>query len=376
MLDRYCAIRANVVSFEFDKCRGIDRGLTVGHIVRSNIVTGLTAAWLAAGKSIDFDLQWNCRQIKTPFAEEEDEESGDTEQSGNDAHELFIGSLFWSSPIFLLMAIHGTVTLHYTDRLPIIACFPAIEILLMQAAFGSVTTAAAVVLNPKDPIPWGYTVAAAVVMAAAVVWTGFVVVVLWTQCGRDYTHCSYSEIIDSEESQPDEEGMVGGGEWKENLNSLQELETVCAFPEEAASTVSPGTLCKVPVMELVMTKPDINAADEEMSKLKSLFMDAVVLPEIESDEMSQEPELFKLETTFEDAGSESEAVLTDSDEEKEPVEAQDSGLEAGYTCVSCWKEGGWGARGVWRGGTLQVKGERHFEQMLVTCLCDLSALFV
>jgi len=150
-----------------------------------------SASNLTSVVSMAEGLQWATLQIKAPFRIVGDQAS---------KQELFIGNLFWLSLILCCVAIHAVVTIHYVDRLPIILCFPAIEIFMMQMGFGSITTAAAVVLNPKEPIHWGYTVAAAAVMTAAAGWTVFVVATLWLHCSDDHAQCSYTLLSDVSES--------------------------------------------------------------------------------------------------------------------------------------------------------------------------------
>ena len=281
-----------------------------------------SAANLTSVVAMAEGLQWATLQISAPFGEDD----------GSTSSKL-VGSLFWWSPVLLLAALHWMVTMHYADRLPLILCFPAIEILLMQAGFGSITTAAAVVLNPKEPTHWGYTLVAAVVMTAAVGWTGFVLVWLWLHCSDAHLQCSYTVLSDSSESQTPPEGVASKlsilpeGSEGEN-NRMQDPEG--ASPPKACQLLSCGLSCQASTRETVEAElANTDAATEELLKLRTLFLHAVVPPvgpiigfELETSprqilmtesnpgmESNTEPERFKVEA-FPDG-----AMLTKSDAE-------------------------------------------------------------
>ena len=367
-----------------------------------------SASNLTSVVSMAEGLQWATLQIKAPFRIVGDQAS---------KQELFIGNLFWLSLILCCVAIHAVVTIHYVDRLPIILCFPAIEIFMMQMGFGSITTAAAVVLNPKEPIHWGYTVAAAAVMTAAAGWTVFVVATLWLHCSDDHTQCSYTLLSDVSESNTPPEKVHESSDCARAITETESKATSsgvqCIVSEQSVSSessegrhrlldfaltmelvglpleesnsglapfssteISSQPIGQASAMELALAKTD--AATEELLKLRTLFarteldaepepfkLDAepVVLPEMctetEPDariELDAEPEPFKLDAFTEDP------VLKTSDAEMEPDDQQ--GDDDSW--LACWKRSGCGKRGVWGNGSLQVEAEHSFDEMTVT----------
>ena len=351
----------------------------------------------------------NIVQIKAPFG-----------GGGSKPHELFIGNIFWCSPILLLVALHGMVSMKYADRLPLILCFPALEILLMQVCFGAIVAAASVVLNPKEPIHWGYILTAAVVMAAGAGWTVFVFATLWLHCSEDHPECSYTVLSGAAESQtsvvlaetsdcpptisePDSkatslgasptcigtgstgilciaserslfsEGSEGEGN-RHNPNQLEAYQNRIQSPPNAYP-IDPSEFTHASALEIKLAKTD--AATEELLKLRNLFVDTVVLPEVDAvlpevdvvlpevdaeTEQDVEPEPLKLDSDadMETGGQHGDSTGTRSRDLKD------------NTWAGCFQASGWGERGKWGSGVLQVEAEHSFDEMTVTRLNNMQ----
>ena len=307
----------------------------------------------------------------------------------------------------------------YADRLPLILCFPALEILLMQVCFGAIVAAASVVLNPKEPIHWGYILTAAVVMAAGAGWTVFVLATLWLHCSEDYPECSYTVLSGAVESQTSvvlpetsdcpppipepesiatslgaspacigtgstgilciaserslfSEGSEGEGN-RHNANHLEAYPKAKAYQNPIQSPpnaypIDPSEFTHASALEIKLAKTD--AATEELLKLRNLFVDTVVLPEIDAvlpevdaeNEQDVEPEPFKVDS---DADMETGGHHGDS------TGTRSRDLEDN-TWAGCWQASGWGERGKWGSGALQVEAEHSFDEMTVTHLVNMQ----
>ena len=352
-------------------------------------------------------LQWATLQVKTPFEEdgggnENTVKTRRREDVDNSVlvQQLFIGNLFWSSPILLLVVLHGIVTMHYADRIPIILCFPAIEIILMQVGFGSVTTAAAAALYPKGSIHWEYTLLAALVLVAAAGWTAFVLAVLWLHCSDDHEQCSYIVLSGSVELQTPKEHpetsdsdhimtesgskgvslrCIGTGSGVQCIGGARSIFSEGSEGEDnqmqnPEAAIPPKLCYDGSPLEPELAKTD--AVTEAAVNLRILFAHPVVLgpadaetePDTEPElvRADTEPELFKLETFTGDA------VLTTSDPEMEPnnqhMEQNDQHDGTNDTWAGRCQESGWGERGLWGGGALQDQAEHCFHEMKVTYL--------
>jgi hypothetical protein len=231
------------------------------------------------------------------------------------------------------------VSRHYADSLPLILCFPALEILMMQVSFGSFVPAAAVVLNPKESIPWGYSLTAAVVMTAAAGWIVFVFTILWLYCGDDYAQCSYTAVSGSAESGKSD-CPLGITESESNTTNSQSSSIADSFQIAHATGE-----------EIELAKKD--AATFELLALRTLFF---APPEVDAEtEPDPEPEPVRLEALVGDG------VLAESEREMEPDGNQDD------TWSGCWQASGWGERGIWSGGARQGEAVQYFDEMTVTC---------
>ena len=264
----------------------------------------------------------------------------------------------------------------------------------MQVCFGSFVPAAAVVLNPKESIHWGYTLAAAVVMAVAAGWTVFVLTVLWLHCSDDHAQCSYTALSGSAESQTptkfsEKSDCPLAITESESIGTSSDVSLTCiatrvrpvvgcvASERSIFSDFSEGEETRTqnsefasppeayPIdshasdQELDLAKRD--AATEELLKLRMLFampvVAAVVLPKVDAGtEPDPEPEPFELEAF------QGDAVLAESDGEVESDGNQDD------TWAACWQASGWGDRGIWSGGAIQGEAEHCFDEMTVTYL--------
>ena len=254
----------------------------------------------------------------------------------------------------------------------------------MQVCFGSFVPAAAVVLNPKESIHWGYTLTAAVVMTTAAFWIVFVLTTLWLHCSDDHMQCSYIALSGSAELQtPTKFSEKSATEAKSNASSsdlpltcistitgmhcVTSKQSLYSQGSEGEPLYSQGSLGPAEISfginhfadhELELATKD--AATEELLKLRALFampvVTAVVLPEVNQDaEPDPEPEPFKLEAFGEDG-----AVPAQSDREVESDGNQDD------TWAGCWRASGWGARGIWTGGAIQGDADQSFGEMTVT----------
>ena len=308
------------------------------------------------------------------------------------------------------------VSMKYADDLPLILCFPALEILLMQVCFGAIVAAAAVVLNPKEPIHWGYMLVAAVVMTAGAGWTVFVFATLWLHCSEDHPECSYTVLSGAAESQTSEvfpetsdcpptitepeskatslgasptcigtgstgvlciasersvfsEGSEGEGN-RHNANHLEAYPKAYQNPVQSppnAYPIDPSEFADASALEIKLAKTD--AATEELLKLRNLFVDTVllpdadaVLPEVDAEtEPDVEPEPFKLDSDADmETGQHGDSTGT------RLRDVEDS------TWAGCWQASGWGERGIWGNGALQVEAEHSFDEMTVTHLNNMQ----
>ena len=101
----------------------------------------------------------------------------------------------------------------------------------------------------------------------------------------------------------------------------------------------------------------VDAATEAAVNLSVLFAHPVVLEKVDVEpELDTEPDRFKLEAFSRDA------VLTASDSEMEPNDQHND------TWAGRCQESGWGERGLWSGGALQLEAEHSFHEMKVTHL--------
>ena len=323
--------------------------------------------------------------------------------------------------------------MRYRESLPLVLCFPAIEILFMQMGVGSMTIAATVVLNPKNETPhWGYRLAAAWVMAAAVGWTIVVAATLWWHCSADGKLCSYTAFSCQAKSQIPQKGLD-----RPNIRTESESNTlsVLAGVEEAGSECSSQNTPLSGgsdssngyqdafngwIAEAMSTKPD---TEPELSKHETKLPRAVVLTE---PDVWPESELSRLgpmspqgvhpdheSTQAEGSCSYQDfcnmrtsdkfrnlaVALTESDAEPEPLKLE-AMFPRALTEPNVWPESelsqlgpmsprGCKAkrdpdgeteqtsglyRGIWLGGAQQDQAECYFGQLTVPCLQVVLAL--
>ena len=132
--------------------------------------------------------------------------------------------------IAVLCAFHAALTSQYQDTLPIMLCFPLIEILLMEVTFGALAVAAATVLHPKDSVHWGYVVAASAVFVLILLYMFWSTHVVRSSCSHDGADVSFIPFVgqqeDPKEAHP--EGELKKSTYVETfaeleLNSFQQM---------------------------------------------------------------------------------------------------------------------------------------------------------
>ena len=106
--------------------------------------------------------------------------------------------------IAMMCAFHAALSSKYHEELPVMLCFPLIEIILMEATFGALAAAAATVLYPKELVHEVYAVTASAIFLLLLSYLAWAASVVRSSCLESGSAISFVHTMSQQKKQQED----------------------------------------------------------------------------------------------------------------------------------------------------------------------------